>query len=106
MMALLLIEQLIDTIEPITNFAVFKSPLRKCKTLQIGCDYTKTIMHALKYYSLLKTESQDDFNNTLTTFCNKIYKSLVDDFIHVIQHHKYDLYYISNCMLKQFNLEC
>eukprot|EP01084_Bolivina_argentea_P076458 138565_1 len=59
------------------------------------CNYTKTILNAMKCYGVLNDEKW-------IQFCSKTYQSLLNDFVHVIQHHNDDLWYIVNAK----NMKC
>eukprot|EP01084_Bolivina_argentea_P315671 546945_1 len=84
----------------------FKISTSQCQEVQTRCDYTRRVMCGLIYYSLLKQHKQSlhHYNIELIKFVKEIYSHLLNDFIHIIQHHNTDLYYISHSMLHDYNI--
>eukprot|EP01084_Bolivina_argentea_P315670 546944_1 len=94
----------------LTDFDVsaFTISTSQCQGVQTSCDYTRRVLCGLIYYSLLAMHKQSlhDFNIELIKFVKQIYSHLLNDFIHIIQHHNTDLYYISHSMLHDYNINC
>jgi len=67
------------------------------------CDYLKRILHALRYYSLIKLDDKPFNNDILMSFCDNIYPQLIDDYNHVICKHSDDLEDINDQLIKDTN---
>eukprot|EP01084_Bolivina_argentea_P311467 539127_1 len=83
------------------NFNLFDPMTSTCDD-KYGCDFTKRILYALKYYSTLDTIINDNCD-MLVEFCNQTYKSFLDDYIHVIEKHNDGFDDITHLLIKQYS---
>eukprot|EP01084_Bolivina_argentea_P115422 205256_1 len=103
MSAVNLIDNLIQVFtNGIVSFDTFSTNTFDCHGLKTRCDSTFRIINTMKYYSLFNKQNQksQDHKNRLVQFANNTYRSLLDDFIHITQHHNNELDYISTSISK------
>eukprot|EP01084_Bolivina_argentea_P280657 480002_1 len=55
-----------------------------------NCNCTKRVITALNDFQSLDVTNNEDDNHKLVLLCEKQYKSILDDFIHLIQNHNND----------------
>ena len=82
------------------DFAVLQSQSSSCDLLSAGCDQLIRVIHAMKYYSSSPTKEE------LTLFCQEIYKSLLDDFIHITQRHAEHFDIIMEIIETDYSIKC
>eukprot|EP01084_Bolivina_argentea_P291447 500911_1 len=84
------------------NFSIFKERHRiydgECLVIK-DCISIKRLSTALKYYSLLDIISNSKNQKLFADFTKKVYTQLLDDYVHLVNHHADDLNHI-NKMLK------
>eukprot|EP01084_Bolivina_argentea_P076522 138696_1 len=79
-----------------------------CKSIQDGCKCTMRIIAALKYYSKLNVMNNKTDKNKFVGFCHVMHKSLLDDFIHILEKHnnENDLEDIFSILCNQHAMNC
>ena len=70
-----------------------------------SCISLKRLFCAIKYYTLLNIENNQDHQNIFINFIQEIYNNFLDDFTHVARVHANEIYEINQFLLnnKQFH---
>ena len=69
-----------------------------------GCDALKRLITALKYYSKFDLIKNQNDQNIFSDFIFNIYGNLINDYIHLIDHHSNQIQQISELLEKDGNL--
>eukprot|EP01084_Bolivina_argentea_P285630 489856_1 len=85
----------VKNIEKDINTNIFKLNHTNCfknsDVVIANCDHLKRMITALKYYKSLNIHSNPLNHDKFITFCNKIYKNIIDDYTHIISIHSHQL---------------
>eukprot|EP01084_Bolivina_argentea_P253107 425054_1 len=84
-----------DKIKEIIFLSSTTSSQLKCTTIKDGCSSTQRMIQALRYCASLVNNVENDFKNlydqknqnALKIFSNETYKSLLDDYVHIMGEH-------------------
>eukprot|EP01084_Bolivina_argentea_P024271 45244_1 len=90
------------------NIKLFKQKSDKCLSSSIphqnACKCTKRLISALQFYQSLNMVKKND-QETLVRFCQKIYKALLDDYVHLIMIHNEYIEDIYNIIINDFHFK-
>ena len=67
------------------------------------CDQLQRILYGLKYYAFLKLDEIASNNDIFLSFCEIVYKQLINDYQHIISHHSDDLEKINTQIINDKN---
>eukprot|EP01084_Bolivina_argentea_P078087 141674_1 len=89
-------------IEKHIDFSSFNYQSSKCNGYK-KCDYLRSAYIGLKYYNSLRKELNK--KRLLVEFCKETYKTILDDYNHIIKQHGNDIKLMANELINNYGFK-